>query len=1077
MKRKDTTVVIRASAGTGKTYQLTNRYLSLIKDGVRPEHILTVTFTRLAAGEILERVLLRLAEAAVDLKKCEALAKELNDGAFTRERCLNLLQELTSNLHRMRIETLDAYFAQLARSFSLEIGLPPNWSILEEVQDQRLRWEALQQTIADDGDRTISRLVRVLFQGEAKRNVSYLLFDTINTLYSVLLETDPPAWKRFPDLKPLDRDGIREAIEVLDATSPPEHKTAARLKAENVEAAQLHNWEQFISKGIAAHLLKGKTSYYKKEFSAELQAAYHAVIDHARAVLLNQLKHQTEATFEILQRFDVHYRALKLRNRGIRFEDVTHTLMELAKSTNPEEQNFRLDTEISHLLLDEFQDTSLRQWQIIRPLAERITGGHKMLFETAWSSFFCVGDVKQAIYGWRGGRSEIFDALEKHLEGINDHQLNVSYRSAPAIIEVVNRVFKQIKNHTHLESVEEVVHHWADSFPEHQTALEDAKGFVQLETAPQPDWHEDWIPAHVQQEATFEFAAQKVKDLSELMPDRTIGILVRRNSAVARLIYELRKLGVKASEERGGNPLTDSAAVQVILSLLRLADHPDDQIAAFHLATSPIADQFGVNAENYSEKVAELSSSIRRQLMDSGYGATLSGWAEQLKPFSNARDRRRLQQLVELGFRFENIASIRTTDFLLYVESERIADPLISNVRVMTVHQSKGLEFDVVVLPELESEIDAYTHAVVWDSPDPTESIDRVCIYRNQKIQAVLPPDMQQMFQSAKNREAVESLCLLYVAMTRAAHAMYMILPPATKGTRSQPRTFAGLLQVALAPEEKLEPESVLFQYGDEEWFLSEKKSARADNERISLTAEIQLASAKSSTRFDFKSPSGLEGGNQVAASQLLQLSNRQALERGTVIHALFEQVTWINQIPTDRELLRVANRVSDGHVAAHSQDAQSQVSEFRRMLDREQTVKVLTPEYYLEPFDENVIEAIPDEFNAGHARLEVHNERSFVVPDSNSMLSGTIDRLVLIFNDQQLMAADIVDFKTDRLDFENPLEIEKRAKHYQPQIEAYRRAVASIFQLDLERICGRLLFVGGGVVYGFSPKTAPSPV
>ena len=77
MKRKDTTVVIRASAGTGKTYQLTNRYLGLIKDGVKPEHILTVTFTRLAAGEILERVLLRLSEAAVDIHKCNALAKEL----------------------------------------------------------------------------------------------------------------------------------------------------------------------------------------------------------------------------------------------------------------------------------------------------------------------------------------------------------------------------------------------------------------------------------------------------------------------------------------------------------------------------------------------------------------------------------------------------------------------------------------------------------------------------------------------------------------------------------------------------------------------------------------------------------------------------------------------------------------------------------------------------------------------------------------------------------------------------------------------------------------------------------------
>lgn len=1071
MKRKDTTVVIRASAGTGKTYQLTNRYLGLIKDGVKPEHILTVTFTRLAAGEILERVLLRLSEAAVDIHKCNALAKELDDRAFSRERCLNLLEELTSNLHRVRVETLDAYFAQLARSFSLEIGLPANWEILEEVQDQRLRWEALQQTIVDDSDKTISRLVRVLFQGEAKRNVSWLLFDTINSLYSVLLETDAAAWKRFPELTPLSRDAVQSAIELLEAVEAPDHKSIQKLKDENVLAAQLHDWELFVSKGISAQILQGKTSYYKKEFSPELIGAYQKVIDHARAVLINNLKHQTEATFEILRRFDTHYNSLKQRNRGIRFDDVTHNLMELSDSANADEQNFRLDTEISHLLLDEFQDTSLRQWHIIRPLAERITGGHKMLFDTAWSSFFCVGDVKQAIYGWRGGRSEIFDALEKHLEGIHDHQLNKSYRSAPAIIDTVNKVFKGIKAHDRLETVEETVHQWADAFPEHETALTDAKGFVQLETAPLADWHEDWIPSGIQQNKTFEFTAQKVRDLHELMPDRTIGLLVRRNDSVAQLIYELRKLGVKASEERGGNPLTDSAAVQVILSLMRIADHPDDRIAAYHVATSPVGEEFGLDSSIPPESVNRLSSSIRRSLLDIGYGATVSQWAEQLKPFSNARDRRRLQQLVELAFRFESISSIRTTEFLYFVQSERIADPLISNVRVMTIHQSKGLEFDVVVLPELESEIDDYTRSVVWDSEDPTESIDRVCIYRNQKIQAVLPEEMQQMFQSAKNREAVESLCLLYVAMTRAAHAMYMILAPATKGTRSRPRTFGGLLNVALAPEEKLEPETVLYQYGDEEWFESEPRKKSKVDVRVTLPDTIELQQPKSRTRFDFKSPSTLEGGNQVSASQLLQFSNRKALDRGTIIHGLFEEIIWIDQVPADKQLLETANRLSEGHA-----DPQFQVTDFRRMLDREETVKVLSPDYYLQPFDETVIEAIPDEFNISQARLEVHNERSFVIPDETTMLSGTIDRLVLIYNDNQLLAADIVDFKTDKLNFEDASEIQKRADHYRPQIEAYRRAVQSIFGLEMERICGRLVFVGGGVVYGFSPQSAPSP-
>ena len=1072
MSRRDATVVIRASAGTGKTYQLTNRYLGLIKDGVKPEHILAVTFTRLAAGEILERVMLRLSKAAVDVDECNQLARDLDDRAFSRERCLNLLEELTGSLHRVRVETLDAYFAQLARSFSLEIGLPPNWEIMEEVRDRRLRWEALQQTIVDDSDRTVSRLIRILFQGEARRNVCWQIYSAVNDFYSVLQETDEDAWRKFPVLKPLASEPLISAIQQLEAVELPNDKRIRAQHDKNIAAARSHDWAEFVGRGVAGQILKGLTTYYGKEMSSDLVSVYNQLIDHSRAVLINQLRHQTEATFEILRRFDRHYHALKQRHRGIRFDDVTQHLMKLGNSANPDEQGFRMDTDISHLLLDEFQDTSLRQWQIIRPLAERITSVRKTLFESAWSSFFCVGDVKQAIYGWRGGRSEIFDALEKHLDGIHERSLTRSYRSAPVIIDTVNQVFKGIRNHDRLEAVEEIVYHWSDSFPEHQTALTEAGGFVQLETAPLPDNGEERVLPTVQQDTTFEFTARKIKELNELAPDRTIGVLVRKNDTVARLIYELRKLGVKASEERGGNPLTDSAAVQVILSVLRLSDHPDDNIAAYHIATSPIGEELGIDSGLDPKACFELSRETRRRLMELGYCAAVARWAKQLEPFSNPRDRRRLQQLVELAYRFEPIAGIRATEFLNFVESERIADPLISNVRVMTIHQSKGLEFDTVVLPELEGEIDDYSRSVVWDSPDPTESIDRVCIYRKQEIQAVLPEDMQQMFTSAKNREAVESLCLLYVALTRAAHALYMIIAPATKGTRSRPRTFAGLLHVALAPEEKLEGETVLFQTGDELWFESEKLEVAKKGETIELPKSISIGPSSSATRFEFKSPSSLEGGTRVSATALLQPSNRKALDRGTVIHGLFEQVNWIEDVPSDRDLLEVANKLCDGHV-----DPEKQVSDFRRMLEKESIAKVLNQDYYLEPFDESVIEAIPDSFNLGKARFEVHNERSFVVPESTFMLSGTIDRLVLIFNGDQLLAADVVDYKTDKIDFDDAIEVKNRTDHYRPQIEAYRRAVSSLFGLEIERISARLVFVSGDQVAPFSPISSPSPV
>ncbi|MEC9091477.1 MAG: PD-(D/E)XK nuclease family protein, partial [Planctomycetota bacterium] len=265
--------------------------------------------------------------------------------------------------------------------------------------------------------------------------------------------------------------------------------------------------------------------------------------------------------------------------------------------------------------------------------------------------------------------------------------------------------------------------------------------------------------------------------------------------------------------------------------------------------------------------------------------------------------------------------------------------------------------------------------------------------------------------------------------------------------------------------------EKVLFQCGDEDWYLSQPPKKEKGGACISLPEKVTLKPFASSIRLDFKSPSAMEGGSLVGASQLLQVSNRRALDRGTIIHGLFEEIVWSGQTLTEDGLLIKAEQLGNGQA-----DPQVQVDDFRKMLAQEMVQRVLSPSYYLEPTDEGVKQAIPAGIHSSSLRLEVHNERRFVVSDSGAMLSGAIDRLVLIYDNDQLLAVDIVDFKTDKIDADDPAAIEQRALHYKPQIEAYRRAVSTMFKLDLERICGRLVFVCGGVVHGFSSKKTPSP-
>ncbi len=1047
--------VIRASAGTGKTFQLSNRYLALLNAGAAPDQILATTFTRKAAAEILDRIVVRLAEAAENQQACDALAPLLNDPTLTRERCRTLLKKLLSQLHRLQICTLDSFFSKLARGLSLEVGLPVAWRIVDEMRDSMLRDEAIEAVIHNHETQELLTLTHLLTKGEASRSVGELIRRTVNELESLFQDTTREAWHQLPRYAGLSSEELQVRLDGLRELTFAD-KRFEKSRLDSYDKAVAGDWEDFISSGLPARVMANETTFYNKPIPPEATAIYERLLDQARAILVGRIALQTEGSHELLAKFAAIYDQLKRDRRAIRFADIARRLaMPLRASLNSSNQvaeelpfpqmSFRLDSHIQHLLLDEFQDTAPVQWEVLRPFAQRATRDGEA------NSFFCVGDTKQAIYGWRGGVAEIFDAITRELPNLEQRGLNESFRSSEAVIDTVNQIFSGLPRHTNLDRAEAAVRAWSQRFEPHSTRRIDLPGYVSLATA-------------TDAEKLLEETASHVAVTASRVPDRSIGVLVRRNETVGRLIGLLRERGVLASEE-GGNPLTESAAVLLVMSLLKLADHPSDTVARFHVATSPLGEAVGLTNFRDHLAAAKLSYTLRRTISEQGYGYAVAGWCKLLQAHCHGRELSRLGQLVELAFTYQTQATSRVDHFLDYVAQQRVADPAAAQVRVMTVHQAKGLEFDIVVLPELDVRLIGQPDNFVIHRKDPISPIDRICRYVNADLQKLLPSQFQRMFEDATERNVTESLCVFYVALTRAAHALHMIIAPSKASERSLPLTYAGLLRAALGRTDPAPPESVLFEYGNRDWYLAARREPAAPTP-VSAALPERVLLAKSSRHrrrgLDRQSPSGMKGGARVRVAELFAARPTLAMLRGTIVHAWFERIEWLDQGQPDlSELARVARDLQ--RQEADTVDVDELLSVFREMVIQPKLAECLSRTAYAAggPTRRELLGLAGE--SLGELTLRVENERAFAIRVDSQLISGSIDRLVWVYSGTKLVAAEIIDFKTDAAESDEA--VAAKVETYREQLLAYREAICQMSVLEPNQVIAKLLFVGSGRV------------
>lgn len=861
-------VSVFASAGSGKTYLLVTRILRLLLAGARPDGILAVTFTRMAAGEMQTRLTERLLQwQALD---DPALDRELSrigvavDEAL-RERARRLFEVTLLADRPVRTTTFHAFCQDILARFPLEARVPPGFELADNEHELRDRaWDALvsEATREPDGE-TAAALQALLMALNGVDNVRKALDGFLAH------REDWWAWTEHEaDPLAFARRRIAETLAVEEDADPVAEYLDGRTRTELEEFAGLLGRNTATDKGLAgplaaalagdgsdalfeaaraAVLTRADTPRSRKESGAqagrlggeEVQARFltlhrglaERLLDTLDRLARRRALQLNRAWFAVGSRYLDHYQGIKEQLRTLDFTDLEWRAYRLLNhGDHALWVQYRLDSRIDHLLVDEFQDTNPTQWRLILPLLEELAAHG----DRRGRSVFLVGDTKQSIYGFRRADPRLQEIaagwIAERLGG-RPESLDRSWRSSPAVMDLVNRVFTA--SPTLLRTLPD--------FHVHDTHLRDLWGRAELWPvieAPEPG-DEAQAPGGLRNPLRtprpesgadpHALEGRRIADRIREMVQRRmvlgqgaearpihygdILILVRNRTHVGAIEDALRDAGIPYLSAARGE-LLDHLEIRDMEALLRVLITPHDDLALAQVLRSPL---FGVAHEElemlaqsgrgaWHERLDALAPTLPesgglRQAADKL--ASWRAWSGAL-PVHDLLDRIFLDGNVlaryAAGSRPDRVPTVlasllRFLELALEVDSGRYpslvhflaglrglrdrADAApdtppvrgaARRVRIMTIHAAKGLEAPVVFLADAA--------AVPRDSRAYEALVDWPAGEARPRLMQLLPKsgDLDRITRVAveayKAARAREDANLLYVALTRARQVL-----------------------------------------------------------------------------------------------------------------------------------------------------------------------------------------------------------------------------------------------------------------------------------------------------------------
>jgi len=981
-------LLILASAGSGKTFQLGNRVIGLVAGGVAPERIVALTFTRKAAGEFADAVLTKLARAASDATSAAALRRELAlPGADFGE----ALERVVRVLPRVMLGTMDSFFSKVIRGFQYEIGLTGGrFDLLEGARAAAARDGLLESVLgaapADAGGDEFFHAFRRAMLGKEDLKVLDGLRAFVGEWQSRYRAARKVAWgpaaltgaaledweERKHGLLGRVRDGL-DGVQTTDKRQREAmDKMLDTLEAHTIGSGSLggvkgllESVQQAVATGGGGALA---VRFYKEfEIGGLAGEALREAVELAAHCEMAAALQRTRAVREVVAGYDAQCER-RLRRRGmLGFDDVKFLMGAWvtgeAARLRREAVDFRLDARYDHWLLDEFQDTSRADWLGLLPLMDEAAAADE-------GSMFIVGDRKQAIYAWRGGEVGLFDeVMRRYQGGLEIEPMAESWRSCPEVLALVNLVCGNQDLLRNLFGGAALRWQWQEHVAATPLQTPAKRGEARVEVVA-GKWAE-----------RLERLAGLLGELGIGRRGVSCGVLVRNNKQVREVADHLRSTGFDVIEEGRREPAKDNPVGVALGHLLKWLADPADAFAREVVAMSPLAAvlhaRFGTAWpavwEGLSGRAATVGfAGMLEEVVEAGW----DGWSD----FGRRRAGDVLAALAALDA--QGGATLReAADRVERLEVSQ--SPGVAAVQVMTIHKAKGLGFDVVVLPDVPG--------------DAIPQAQRFTVAEGEGWISQTPPkwarDILPAMREAEARwgadQRYEAFCMLYVALTRAKRGLYVLLEPPAKSRDEDKASLSNWLEQAIGSGGAA---GVVYQSGAADWIegvpLTEKKgefAARptlgagvARRERITPSSSLKKAGAKPPKH---------------AAARM---------RFGSAVHAAFERVGWIDEaapvLPDDEAGRAVAGVLEEA--------------------------------------------ALRGAFERRGRNVEVFREQPIDAVVDGRWLSGVIDRLhVHRGGAGAVTRVEVIDFKTDAVGDVNEL-IERHGG----QMQAYREVMERAF-------------------------------